>query len=237
VTAPCAPRVRGIVFSDTVPALVAREQTQARWIVRGAPADTTEVVPSLLVHRGDLWDFRRNAHNPVAIRCPYGAGGDRFYVKEAHAWVDQLCDGFEREDPTCVGYRGDLTARRFYADGGSVSLDTRSWNWEHPSVTWRSAIQIPRWAARLWYEQTSVRVQRVQDITEEDAGASGIRALDGQLDAVDICKAAKLAGCGPEDNRAWFAAAWCHWHGDDAWARNDLVWALTFRPGPAIAAA
>ena len=79
--------------------------------------------------------------------CPYGDVGDRMYVKEGiitHAAIPQL-----------VGY---------YMDGCRVTE-----HWEKR----RTAMFMPKWAARTWLEVTDVRVERVQDISEEDAIAEG----------------------------------------------------------------
>lgn len=208
LTAVRTPRVRGLIFTDTVPALLDGTKTQTRRPVKGAPADAIEVVPSLLAHRGDLWDFRRHLDNPIAIRCPLTVG-DRFYVKERWDYVGGDEYLYQR-DPGAV----------LYEDRGDLAQVGRRW---------RNPMFMPRWAARLWYEVTEVRVQRVQDISEADARAEGVDALDGLLDAVEICRLAKLAGCGHEDNRAWFAAAWEHIHDAGSWEANPWVWALTFK--------
>lgn len=48
---------------------------------------------------------------------------------------------------------------------------------------WRPSIHMPRTAARLFLKITDIRVERLQDITEEDAKGEGIRAFtkDGEL--------------------------------------------------------
>ena len=82
------------------------------------------------------------------LSCPQGERGDRLYIKEGviiHGSIPQL-----------VGY---------YMDGCRV---TESWE------TRRTAMFMPKWAARTWLKLTDVRVERLQDISEEDALAEGI---------------------------------------------------------------
>lgn len=71
----------------------------------------------------------------------------------------------------------------------------------------KSPIHMPRWASRITLEVTGVRVQRLQDITEDDARAEGFDSLDG------------------------FALLWdrinekCGY----GWQDNPWVWAVEFR--------
>jgi hypothetical protein len=120
-----------------------------------------------------------------------------------------------------------------------------------PSIKWRPSIHMPRWASRITLELTSVRVERVQDISEDDARAEGCtetwtetwwqgyRELEGELhhqQAIGDEPPAWMVepkrmntdhlrqSC--RDN---FSALWTGINGMKSWSRNDWVWALTFR--------
>jgi hypothetical protein len=79
--------------------------------------------------------------------CPYGVPGDRLWVREdviTHSSIPQV-----------VGY---------VADGCQATE-----RWEKR----RNSIRMPRWASRITLEITEVRVQRLQNISDEDAQAEG----------------------------------------------------------------
>lgn len=84
------------------------------------------------------------------LKCPYGATGTRLWVRET--WRDSG----ESEGPESVVYR---------ADGDDRGL-------------WLPSIHMPRWASRLTLEVESVRVERLQDISEEDARAEGAESRE-----------------------------------------------------------
>ena len=95
--------------------------------------------------------FRRGL---VADFCPYGQPGDRLWVRENFGL------GFtedESEGPALF-FRADWPDERV-----------------QPALTanWKSSRYMPRWASRLFLEVTDIRVERVQDISEEDSKAEG----------------------------------------------------------------
>jgi hypothetical protein len=76
---------------------------------------------------------------------------------------------------------------------------------------------MPRWASRITLEITDVRVQRLQEISEEDAEAEGVYSWS-EMGPLDICA------------RPLFASLWDSLNGKRApWASNPFIWALTFR--------
>lgn len=86
------------------------------------------------------------------IQCPYGVPGDLLWVRET--WASDV-DGC----PAGLSYRAD-------------HLDPRGDGPANP-MRWRPSIFMPRWASRLTLRIMSVSVERVQEITEEDARAEG----------------------------------------------------------------
>jgi len=94
-----------------------------------------------------------------------------------------------------------------------------------PAGYWRSPIHMPRWASRITLEIESVRVERVQEISEADAEAEGCRAgvYQGRNRAGEPCEVRQSSAIEA------YAQLWNSLHGHGAWDRNDWVWALTFR--------
>lgn len=80
--------------------------------------------------------------------CPYGKTGGRLWVRETFYADDEDRDVF---------YRADRRDEAFIGNKG-----------------WRPSMFMPRWASRLTLEITGIRVERLQDISEEDAQAEGV---------------------------------------------------------------
>jgi hypothetical protein len=79
---------------------------------------------------------------------------------------------------------------------------------------------MPRWASRLTLIVEAVKTEMLQDISEEDAQAEGVApSTSGQWADGEPIKT----------YRTGFVRIWGELHGDDAWAANPEVVALTFR--------
>ena len=197
-----------IMIGESVRAILAGTKTQTRRVVRG-PVDFVGGQGQ----RDDLtcWGYwvddmygrwavlargldQHHAHGLVSMPCPFGVPGGRLWVRET--W---------RQSP------------------GSMSVHYRADSDEVAGGPWRSAIHMPRWASRLTLEVTDVRVQRLQEISEEDARAEGVPRL--QRDAPDSPWSE-----GPAWFRMGFRDAWDALNGKRApWSSNPFVWAPTFK--------
>ena len=80
---------------------------------------------------------------------------------------------------------------------------------------------MPRWASRITLEITSVRVERLQEISEADAQAEGVT----DTSALILDRAGKTQG-GPI---AEYAVFWESINGPGSWDANPWVWAIGFR--------
>lgn len=107
----------------------------------------------------------RDAGFPMRYRCPYGAVGDRLWVKETWRPAKALGPWDLR-----VTYAAD-GEERLIQDGEFGERD-----WTMPKAAARgnvSPLFMPRWASRLTLEITGVRVERLAKISREDAIAEG----------------------------------------------------------------
>ncbi|MES0345712.1 hypothetical protein KDV22_09985 [Citrobacter koseri] len=155
--------------------------------------------------------------------CPYGDVGDRIWVRETFQGPlvsDELFEEYRAhpekfETPQYCEYAANGGAKPEYCD-----LDD---NLRHG---WRPSIHMPRWASRLTLEITSVRVERLNDISEEDARAEGI--IDG---GCLNCGEPEPCGCVNQQPDATdaFAYLWQSIYGQENWDANPWVWVIEFR--------
>ena len=79
-----------------------------------------------------------------------------------------------------------------------------------------------RWASRITLEVVSVRVERLHEITEDDAAREGVTMADVAAGNLRV-----LGEMGPL--RYQFAELWERIHGSGSWTTNPWVWRVEFR--------
>lgn len=136
-------------------------------------------------------EFTKQQYPTGGWQCPYGKPGDRLWVRET--WTP--------------GTQGTVIYRAAYSNG-------------HEFKGWKPSIHMPRWASRITLEVVSVRVERLQDISEEDAWAEGIPK--------EFCEPGKSCTC--ESNPVGkYADLWESINGPGSWDANPYVWVVEFR--------
>lgn len=90
---------------------------------------------------------------------------------------------------------------------------------------WRPSIHMPRWACRLTLDITDVRIERLQDISQADAEAEGVREPSLGVMVETALGAVPRDRCGAV---AAYAALWEQINGAASWSANPWVWAVTF---------
>jgi hypothetical protein len=148
-----------------------------RAILDGRKTQTRRVIKRELDNRGlrycnEIVDWE-DWHG-IPVKCPYGQPGDRLWVRETFAFWDTFND---RKPSELSGNPGVE-----YMAGG-----TNLYGGTEPHLVgrgkWRPSIHMPRWASRINLFVKDIRVERVQDISEEDARAEGTGPLrsDGRM--------------------------------------------------------
>ncbi|MFD2234789.1 hypothetical protein [Phaeospirillum tilakii] len=219
---------RPIIFSaPMVRALLDGRKTQTRRVLRDQPvAHPSLGLPWLATKRITFRD-EGEARRLLPEIAPY-ASGDRLWVREAHAIVPETAfrhsDGVVQTiNPT------DRYMACIYREG-----------FDRCAPKWRPSIHMPRWASRITLLVDAVRVEPLQDISEDDARAEGCGDSD-KFAYLSACKqfeqhhglkhgetATRVSGVDPYSARWSFANLWFSLHGPDAWTANPWVAVITF---------
>ncbi len=167
---------------------------------------------TLTIHSGGKFSDLQ-ARSIIASQFnPYGKPGDTLWVRETWGAVSPTDEPVPLALGQCeIEYRADLPPG--CTDGpGEWPADER--NSDAPK--WRPSIHMPRWASRLTLEIKSVHVERLQDISEDNARAEG---WPGPITETGFPIASPLA---------WFANVWTSINGPGTWEANPWVWVIKF---------
>lgn len=97
---------------------------------------------------------------------------------------------------------------------------------------WRPSIHMPKEAARIFLEVTNVRVERLQDITEEGAREEGVRQYtkDGEVFKYAVNEYQYKWSEMPRDPIEAFKKLWdsCY-NWPKCWTYNPWVWVIEFK--------
>ncbi|HGK4753998.1 TPA: morphogenetic protein [Enterobacter cloacae] len=184
---------RGMIFNgEMVRAILDGRKTQTR---RPANPSTANLL--------DLQE--QYPHKKYNISCPFGAVGDRIWVRET--WARYNID----QDSHDMAYRATPPA-----------------DWPEEG-RWRPSIHMPRWASRLMLEITGVRVERLNSISQEDAQAEGMELTGWRPTYSDPDSGGEVWT--PYDN---FAQLWESIYGEESWKANPWVWVIEFKVVPNV---
>lgn len=152
------------------------------------------------------YQIRADDFSRFTVHCPFSAG--------MTLWVKETWCPHPRSPRCRVAYRADMST---YPAPGCPHYRLTS---PEPMLTkqpfgdqkWKPSIFMPKWACRLWLKVLEVRVERVQEISEEGARAEGCET--------------EIA-----DPREEFTALWKSIHGKKpgmTWDDNPWVWVIHF---------
>jgi len=192
--------MKPIIFSgQMVQAILAGRKTQTRRIMKPQPAAGWWDISRQFSPDGNYYDKRCNplfwipAADGKEVNNRYGKPGDLLWVRET--WYDDADFG---EDPIYV-YRAD------------------SQDFPRGSSSWKPSIHMPKSAARIFLHITNICVERLQDISEEDAKAEGTKPLKP-------LNTSEWRG----DHHFAFSRLWANINGQDSWYENPWVWVVSF---------
>lgn len=179
-----------------VRAILAGMKSQTRRVVRPQPD------PGHIGHLGPGIPIIRTERRDV--RCPYGQPGDRIWVREAFDPIYGQCPPDRIIE---VDYRADWEP------------NGKRWRMMDVMGTrrWRPAIHMPRGLSRILLENVSVRVERLQDISEADALAEGVSPDMGLR-----------WQSGDDTPRGMYGELWESINGPGSWDTNPWVWVVEF---------
>jgi hypothetical protein len=233
--------VKPIIFnSEMVRAILDRRKTQTRmpckfdalWIKHVIDRET---IGGKEAYTGWVREAKPPAPMLLPIKCPFGKPGDKLWVRETVADVNS------EMGPTLLYKDGYMQGWEDFSEsfgpdqGAGPSMDYKTYpgirnDWtvwredidvKGEGGKWCPSIHMPRWASRITLEITDIRVERVQDISEDSARAEGFsesNISDEQHKFLEV-------------GQSWFVDTWNSIYEKKGfgWDANPWVWVVEFK--------
>lgn len=212
-----------IFNGEMVRAILDGRKTQTRRIMKVQPSDGFHpthngydldlnahwYTPGVVDKNGCLQPAKKDvfgvADENEGYTCPFGAVGDRIWVRET--WAEAGAGA-----PDLKLYRAD------YPEHVPTHYENVP---PADEIRWTPSIHMPRWASRLTLEITGVRVERLASVSDEDAGKEGYPANPAPYG-------------GTMDKWLWFRGLWDSIYPDQSFRHNPWVWVIEFKVVPNV---
>jgi hypothetical protein len=229
---------RPILFNgESVRAILDGRKTMTRRVVKPQPPDDAEIALLDGLTQPEWTDgfyWKR--------RCPFGVPGDRLWVRETFVLessygvesIDNYPPPFDDGRPIReVSFDEDPDFGPYWEQPHYRATDPEPdlayEDLTEPWCRWRPSIHMPRWACRLFLEVVSVRVERLQEITNGDVEREGgistpsrdpndLRRIETYFD--------QLGEVFRGFERSWDAIYAKRGH---SWESNPWVWVVEFK--------
>lgn len=228
-----------IFNGEMVRAILDGRKTQTRRIMKNQPAGDYPDTPALIRSVGGGFQWYGHYGDSSIFNCPFGAVGDRIWVRETWGVVSHELDEDGRIQPwspdrpaTAIHEmpfgNGYYTGHAIYAADGEFTWGDDD-GYEDGRSCWKPSIHMPRAACRILLEVTGVRVERLNSISQEDAQAEGMELTGWRPTYSDPDSGGEVWT--PYDN---FAQLWESIYGEESWKANPWVWVIEFKVVPNV---
>jgi hypothetical protein len=158
--------------------------------------------------------------------CRYGQPGDVLWVREKFA-----CTIGQFDPETTLSYFADSFHWSFYPGHNMHGKSSCQWHDEDiaKEVKWKPSIHMFKDYARIWLQVEEIRVERLHDISEEDAKAEGIMPYYDEM--VSGMRFTHQNGqlSNSFTAKEEFEKLWCKINGRESWEANPWVWVVEYK--------
>lgn len=157
--------------------------------------------------QGVFLTLKKDVNRGIFVKYPYGQPGDLLWVRESFYELIHIKHG--------------LSEKYYY----KADLECQGWKFKY-----KPSIHMPKDAARIWLMVEEIRVERVQDISDEDARSEGLNDPKFNLESEFVSNAINNGKtlCSGDYLFVW-KSLWISINGEASWDANPWVWVVKYR--------